>query len=192
MLITHPIAELSYISNGNYAIAGVWVLDGADRLSYISEITVDGNGRQSVLLKKNGDYEVDLKDLQSGLVYTFSAIIDHTPPSVSLVGVDEGGSTREDVTLVGIVAGDRVDVYKNGALIYSQRATKTVEKSPSISDPGEYRVVISDEAGNSLEYEFVREFTSNAASNIIILMLLFLVGASGFVFLIVNGKAKVK
>ena len=93
---------------------------------------------------------------------------------------------------MGILKGDHVDVYSGTEIIFTKTAAKDVDDPPTIGEPGDYKIVVSDEAGNVVEYEFTREFTSNAASNIIILMLLFLVGVSGFVFLIVNCKAKVR
>lgn len=191
-LYTHAVTALDYTALPALAIAGVWMLDGADRLSYISNITVNENGKQTVLLTSTGQYEVELKDLASGVIYSFRTEIDHTPPSVTLIGVEEGGSSRSDITLKGILKGDHVDVYRGKELIYSKTASKDVTDPPMITEPGDYRLVVSDEAGNTVEYEFTREFTSNAASNIIILMLLSLIGASGFIFLLVNGKAKVK
>jgi hypothetical protein len=119
-------------------------------------------------------------------------IIDRTAPNVVLVGVDDGGSTRENITVMGIQKGDHVDIYRGKELIFSKTAEKDVVDPPYLSEPGNYKLIVSDEAGNFVEYEFTREFTSNAASNLIILLLLFLVGTSGFIFLIVNGKAKVK
>ena len=191
-IYTHAVAALDYTALQTLAIANVWMLEGADRLSYISNITVNENGVQTVLLTGAGQYEVELKDLTSGTIYSFRIEIDHTPPSVTLIGVEEGGSSRGNITLEGIMKGDHVDVYRNKELIYSKTASKDVTDPPMITEPGDYRLVVYDEAGNTVEYEFTREFTSNAASNIIILMLLSLVGASGFIFLIVNGKAKVK
>ena len=191
-IFTHAVKELDYFAEPGFSIAGVWMIDGADRLSFVSQIAVDENGTQFVSLTQSGEYDVELKDLLSGAIYSFRTEIDHTPPNVTLVGVEEGGSTREDVTVMGILKGDHVDVYRGTELIFTKTAAKDVDDPPTIGEPGDYKIVVSDEAGNVVEYEFTREFTSNAASNIIILMLLFLVGVSGFVFLIVNGKAKVR
>ncbi len=191
-IFTHAITSLDYTVLPGFAISGVWLVDGADRLSYVSQISTDETGAQKVSLNQSGAYDIELKDLLSGTVYGFGVSIDHTPPDVTLEGVDHGGTTRNDVTIMGLLKGDHVDVYRGQELVYSKTATKDVDNPPFISEPGNYRIVVSDEAGNTVEYEFTREFTSNAASNIIILMLLSLVGASGFIFLIVSSKAKVK
>ena len=191
-IFTHAVKEFDYTVKENYAISGVWLIDDADRLSYISSVSIDTEGKQNVHIAETGSYTVELKDLSSGVIYNLDISIDRTAPSVVLVGVDEGGTTRENITVMGLEKGDHVDIYRGKELIFSKTATKDVTDPPYITEPGSYRLVVSDEAGNAVEYEFTREFTSNAASNIIILMLLSLVGASGFIFLIVNGKAKVK
>jgi hypothetical protein len=191
-IYTHAVKEFDYTAQKHFAISGVWLLGDTDKLSCIDKLSVDQDGNQTISLAETGSYNVELKDLVTGVIYVLDIIIDRTAPNVVLVGVDDGGSTRENITVMGIQKGDHVDIYRGKELIFSKTAEKDVVDPPYLSEPGNYKLIVSDEAGNFVEYEFTREFTSNAASNLIILLLLFLVGTSGFIFLIVNGKAKVK
>ena len=69
---------------------------------------------------------------------------------------------------------------------------ETDGQSPIISKAGKYRVVISDEAENTIEYTFTREFTTNTASNVFILLILVVIVAGGFVYLVLREKNKIK
>jgi hypothetical protein len=64
--------------------------------------------------------------------------------------------------------------------------------TPQFTKPGEYKIVIYDEAGNSVEYEFVREFKTNTASNVVICLLMLLMAIGGLIYIRLNGKIRVK
>ena len=59
-------------------------------------------------------------------------------------------------------------------------------------DFGNYTVVIEDEAGNSISYEFTKEFATNTFSNIFICLLLISFGAIGIIYIRFNGKVRTK
>jgi hypothetical protein len=60
------------------------------------------------------------------------------------------------------------------------------------SDFGSYSVVIEDEAGNVVRYEFVKEFATNTYSNVFICLLLIAIGAIGIIYIRFNGKVRTK
>ena len=126
-------------------------------LPILSSVSIDQDGKQKVYLAETGSYNVELKDLLTGIIYMLDISIDHTAPNVVLVGVDDGGTTRENITVMGLEKGDHVDIYRGKELIFSKTATKEVTDPPYLSEPGSYRLVVSDEAGNTVEYEFTRE-----------------------------------
>ena len=141
--------------------------------------------------KTEGRYEIELYHHETGESFSFSVVIDDTAPAIELVGVEEGGVTRKNITFKGLQKGDVVEIYKGKQLI--ERYTVEADgMSPEIKKAGNYRVVITDEAGNSVEYAFSREFTTNVASNLFILLLLTLTVAGGFIYLVLRDKNKVR
>ena len=104
---------------------------------------------------------------------------------------EPGTTTRGNVTLDGLTKGDTVHIYRDGTL-YATYVIDGSGKPPVISEAGEYRVVVTDLAGNTVSYDFVRAFTTNTASNIFIILLLLLTAFGGLVLIRLKGKLRTK
>jgi hypothetical protein len=112
-----------------------------------------------------------------------------------LVGAENGGVTRNNVSITGLVSGDMIYVYKDGELVTAyivEGNSETVLDLLQNGDFGSYSVVIQDEAGNSVTYEFAKEFATNTFSNIFICLLLVSFGAIGIIYIRFNGKVRTK
>ena len=86
-------------------------------------------------------------------------------------------------------------VYKNGELISTYIVdgnSETVLELLGNGDFGDFLIHIEDEAGNSVTYEFTKEFATNTYSNIFICLLLMLFGAIGIIYIRFNGKVRTK
>jgi hypothetical protein len=86
-------------------------------------------------------------------------------------------------------------VYKDGAgwkTYFVDGESETVLDLLGNSDFGSYSVVIEDEAGNVVRYEFVKEFATNTYSNVFICLLLIAFGAIGIIYIRFNGKVRTK
>ena len=147
--------------------------------------------RHVYAFKLEGQYEIDLYHQATGETFSFTVFIDDTAPTAVLVGVEQKGTTRKNVTLEGLQAGDVVKIY-NGKKLEQTFKVEADGQSPTIKEAGKYRVVITDEAGNTTEYRFTREFTTNTASNLLIILLLSLTVAGGFIYIVLRDKNKIK
>ena len=191
-IIGHAFKDFTYVADEGYAITDVWFTVDGFKLSYVGDVTIGADGKQSYSLKDVGTYELVITELATSKTHRFSVTIDRTPPAATLVGVEDGGRTREPVTLSGVEIGDLVEVYRNGELVFSKRATSEVVDPPYIESSGDFRVVITDEAGNSVEYTFHKEFATNLASNIILLIMMLIAVAGAMLYLYLGKKVKVK
>ena len=93
---------------------------------------------------------------ESGQLYNFNVVIDTTPPVVSLIGVDNGGST-EDIVII---------VSDEEALTFVARKDNTetrIELGKEISKDGDYEIVAYDVAGNEVELKFTIDYSVNTA-----------------------------
>jgi hypothetical protein len=143
----------------------------------------------------NHSYEFELLHTDSEQMCYFTMRIDNTPPEAVLVGAEDGGVTRENVTIEQLKNGDMIYVYKDGAgwkTYFVDGESETVLDLLGNSDFGSYSVVIEDEAGNVVRYEFVKEFATNTYSNVFICLLLISFGAIGIIYIRFNGKVRTK
>ncbi len=191
-IITHAFNDFAYVAEDGFAITEVWFTVDGFRLSYVGDVIVDEQGRQTYRLGEEGTYELAITDLVLEKTSRFTVSIDKIAPTATLVGVENGGVTREGVTLNDLQIGDLVEVYKNGELIFSQRVTSEVVDPPMIESWGDFRIVVTDEAGNSIEYTFEKQFATNLATNVIILMMMLLAVAGAMMYLYLGKKVRVK
>ncbi len=188
----HPVKSFTFTAEEGYAINQVWLYTDGFKISYAGEVVTDGEGNQQFTFAADGRYELTLLHILSGSYVTFDMYIDNVAPSTRLEGVEEGGSTRGEAFVSGLTEGDTVKIYKDGELKTSYTVHSANHTTQPIDEPGEYRVVISDAAGNTVEYSFTRAFTTNRASNIVIILLLVMISAAGLVYLGIKGKKKIK
>ncbi|GHV02706.1 hypothetical protein FACS1894211_14660 [Clostridia bacterium] len=78
-------------------------------------------------------------------VYAFT--VDKTAPAGALTAM-ANGVTNETVTLVFADEGARGEWYKDGVLVGGY------ESGEEVTEDGEYRIVLTDRAGNATEYTF--------------------------------------
>ena len=143
---------------------------------------------------ENGRYVVSMMSDVTGVTSTFEFTINTMAPSVSLVGCKEGETTINDVTIEGCKVGDRIKIYK--ATKSGEKLVKVVEVSsvatqiPTITDGGEYRVVVESEAGVATEFNFVRKHVMNTSGSIFIMILVGVASVGLFAGLVYRNKSK--
>ena len=178
-----------------YSFSQIWYITDGHRVSLVSDVTLNESGAQSYTFSTDGVYEIELLHTASNQICYFTLNVDNVPPEALLVGAENGGVTRNNVTLEGLKSGDMIYVYKNGALISTyivEGNSETVLEMLGNGDFGSYSVVVQDEAGNSATYEFTKEFATNTFSNIFICLLLVSFGAIGIIYIRFNGKVRTK
>ena len=105
-------------------------------------------------LSEDGHYVITIENFD-GIKNTYSFTIDTEDPTVSLNGVENGGTVNTDVSLDHA---ERAEFYKNGELV-GEYASGT-----PITDDGDYRIVICDFAGNVTEVSFSIDKTAPVAT----------------------------
>ena len=132
-------------------------------ISVESVIKDDENYEYEVLegklyLHDEGAYTVNIKDNRTGIDYSFKINIDTTPPTLELVNVENGGSTKK-VVIMKNVSENPYDIY-----ILVDGVPFEYKLGDEIEKCGRFVVVLSDEAGNSTTYTFERVYSLNGAS----------------------------
>ena len=103
-------------------------------------------------LFEDGTYEVGI--VVNGKTYTFTVTVDCTAPTLKLDGVENGGTTKGGVILSELTESATVEVYRDGKKIEYTLGSE-------LTEVGQYRVVVTDEIGNSSEYTFAIEYSMN-------------------------------
>ena len=117
---------------------------------------------------EDGTYIVTAR--ADGKEYEFALLLDATPPTIVIDGVENGGVADAVVTLSEPSEQATVEVYFNGELI-------PYELGQELSEYGEYRVVVTDQAGNVSEYSFTLEHILNGgAIALIVIVILVVIG----------------
>lgn len=105
-----------------------------------------------------GQYLVNILDNNSGEKYSFNITIDTTPPTLELVGVENGGSTKKLVSMKNISEDNCTLVVMVDGIYFDYKLGDEIEKA------GRFVVTLTDEAGNSTTYTFDRIYSLNGAS----------------------------
>lgn len=96
-------------------------------------------------LLEDGTYEVGV--VANGATYSFTVTVDTTAPTLKLEGVEDKGITKNGVTLSDLSEKAMVEVYRNDEIV-------EYTFGEMLTEAGEYRVVVTDEAGNTTAYAF--------------------------------------
>lgn len=134
-----------------------------------------GVGGNHLVFTVDGIYTVTAQS--EGVVYSFELTLDSTPPTIDLIGVKNGGVSGKSVIISNLSEQATVIVFKDGELI-------EYELGNELSAYGEYRVLVTDEAGNQSEYAFTLKHVLNGGAVALIVIGILLAGAAvvGIVF----------
>ena len=149
---------------------------GLEKVSVNGEETRLNYG--DLTLDKSGTYEIAVT--VNGKDYTFTVTVDSTAPAITLTGVENNGSTKGSVILSDLTENATVEIYKNGEKI-------NYKLGDELTEDGQYRVVLTDELGNTSEYNFEILYSVNAGAVALIVIVL-LVAIGGIVTVIVMRK----
>ena len=124
---------------------------------YILDATRDGEpifaGRYSVAMEEEGDYVVQYECSATDVVYKLQTTIDRSPTFLTFDGrIDSQGRIRSALKVTGAQTGDKLYLFRSG-----ESVDLKVESDGSgvITEPGNYRLIVKDPAGNSVEYVFI-------------------------------------
>ena len=163
-IITKKQKNLSHILQENISVKSITKNDEIYQL----ELT-----ENKLYLYDEGEYKVTILDENFNKEYSFEITIDTTPPTLELVGVTNGGTTKK-VVIMKNVSEEPYSIYITvDGIPFEYKLGDEIEKS------GQFIVVLTDEAGNSTTYTFERLYSLNGPSIAV------LAGLGGLVVLLI-------
>lgn len=193
-IITKQKDKFSYTTPYEYHVTELWY-DGGDgvKISYLKFVN-QSDYSSSFEFVENGKYTVVMTSGVTGRVSQFEFTINTNAPAVSLVGCNVGETTINDVTLNGCVIGDTIKIYRATStgeeLLQEIEVTSLMTKMPTISEGGEYRIVVESEAGVATELTFVRKHVMNTSGSIFIMVMIGVAVVGLFAGLVYRNKSK--
>ena len=151
-----------------------------DDMPNFERVVIDGEEKRlnygTLELFEDGVYEVCV--VAGGETYTFTVTVDGTAPTLALVGVENGGSTKKGVTLSEPSEDAEVKVFRNG--------TETAyELGGTLTKAGQYRVTVTDKCGNVTEYSFrIQKGLSGGIIALIVIGCVLLLGGAATVLVL--------
>ena len=124
---------------------------------YILEAMRDGQSvyedRYSLDMEPEGAYSIEYECSSTNLVYKLETTVDRTPPSLVFQGkLDSQGRVRSKLEFRGLQADDRIYLERAGEAVVPELNS---DGSGTVYDPGNYRMIVMDAAGNSVQYDFI-------------------------------------
>lgn len=182
-IVNNSLGRFDYSAPYNFMISEVWKTDSKGN---ISQIDTDG---KSISLEENGDYVVGVTGVGILSSFRFTVTVDNTPPSITLVGVEDKGITANNVSVKGLKNGDNVKVYKDGVLVEDIDVSLS-SSVPEITTGGDYKIVVTNIQGVSSEYTFTRKKIANAATSVFIIVVLAMMSVGIAIGLLYHTKQK--
>lgn len=140
----------------------------------IQELDIQDN---TLYLVDEGLYQVTVLDKTVNKKFTFNLTLDTTPPTIELVGTENGGYTKSEVSTR--------NASENPIYIYASNNSEEFEYKlgEKMKDTGSYKLIVVDEAGNQSVYEFTIVYSLNGASialfgamlAVVVILIIFLV-----------------
>lgn len=190
-IYTHVLSEFSYDSPYNYIFTRIdYTNRSGTTMSYLDKV-IQHDTYSSVVLGDNGTYDLYMTSLADRSIVTFSIEINDEKPNVSLVGVENNGTTSDNVTIQGYQVGDVIRIYKDNTLLRTINVLTSDMSSPVISELGDYRIEVTNTQGNTTVLEFKRQYTANSASSILIIVILVVVSSALFAGLFFRKREKI-
>jgi hypothetical protein len=192
-IVTRAQNGFTYTTPYEYHITELWY-EGADgvKISYMNFVD-HTDFTSSFDFTENGKYTVTMMSDVTGVISSFEFTINTNAPDVSLVGCNVGETTINDVTIAGCKVGDRIKIYKitetGEKLVKEVEVTSSVQ-APTISEGGDYRVVVESEAGVATELKFTRKHVMNTAGSVFIMIMVGVAAVGLFAGLVYRNKSK--
>ncbi len=124
---------------------------------------------RKLYLYDEGIYKVNILDEKTDKEYSFEITIDTTPPTLELINVENGKTTKKVVVMKNISEENCTLYITVDGVPFEYKLGDEIEKC------GRFIVTLTDEAGNSTTYTFEREYSLNGPSIAVIVGLCLLV-----------------
>ena len=136
-----------------------------------------------------GTYEVQIKNKYVYSITVVTITIDKTIPQAVLAGCNNGDVTTKDISLDKLQNGDIVTVYKDDEIV--QQVEIGVGKDmKTITEGGNYHIVVENRAGSVVEYNFEKLSIANGALSTLIIIGLVGIAGTFFAVLVLRNRSK--
>ena len=109
--------------------------------------------RYSVDMEEEGEYAIVYTCSATGMEYKLNLTVDRTPPALLFSGkLDRQGRVRSKLDFQGLQNGDRIYLTRSGNVVEPEL---NGDGTGTVYDPGNYVMIVTDSAGNSVEYDFI-------------------------------------
>ncbi|MBR6221887.1 MAG: hypothetical protein IKQ71_00465 [Lachnospiraceae bacterium] len=122
-----------------------------------------------VEMEEEGTYSITYTCSANSKEYYLNVTIDHTPPAVTFDGLDEKNRARGPVTVNGLTKTDKVYVTYEGE-------EGRLNMHNQVTESGDYRIVVSDDAGNIVDKEFTILVYFNNQAWLFLLLIVLVIG----------------
>lgn len=156
---------------------------------YLLEATRDENpiyaDRYSVSMEAEGNYTVEYECSGTDIVYKLVTRIDRTPPALSFTGkTDSEGRIRSALKFSGLEEGDSIFLTRFGEWTAPKL---NGDGTGEVTEAGNYTMLVTDSAGNTVEYSFIILQYYNMQSWVFFL-LVFIVLAAVIIYIVVKRR----
>ena len=143
-----------------------------------NDVVLEQENKDSVLyLVDEGQYKITVFDNSVNKEFSFNLTLDTTPPTIDLVGVENGGYTKSEVTTRNP---SETPIFLT---LINNGTEEEYELGGKLENAGTYKLIVSDIAGNLTEYEFTIVYSFNGATialfggllAIVVIIIIFLV-----------------
>lgn len=149
-IITKKKQSLKHLLEKNISVTKI----EKDEANFDFEI----NDENQLYLVDEGKYKIDVYDGNKNQNFSFEITIDTTPPTLELIGVENGGSTKNIVVMKNVSEKPYELFVTVDGINFDYKLGDEIEKC------GRFEVVLIDEAGNSTTYTFERIYSLNGSS----------------------------
>jgi len=181
----NQICAFTIVTNDTGAITQYIMPDGFNVTRVIKDGQEIRTGRGSVDMTEEGYYEISYQCYLTQIDYYLTVNVDHTPPNVKFVGIDDKDHARGPVTLEGVQDDDTVYVSFN-------EGTPKVTTDYELTESGDYLVMIIDKAGNVQQQELTIFTYLNIKAVAFLLIVLALIIGIGVALYISRKKLRVR
>lgn len=169
----------AYTNTESMKVSGVYSITGASLDGSTIEVTDD-----SLRFTSEGTYEIQIKNLATKVTETVTTTVDRTAPTLKLAAVGENNLASGPV--------DISDADPNWTLTIYLNNEEITPSSTTLKDAGVYSITVTDQAGNSSNYQFtILIYLNSVGIALIIVVVVLAIGF--FVYLmIMRNKQRVR
>ena len=188
-LISNNMNNFKYEVPNDYTVSSAYYID--EKGVKVTCFNVVDQAKNIIDLQNSseGTYEFQIKNKYDNSIITFTVTIDKSTPNAVLDGCNNGETTTKTISLRNLNAGDIVSVYKDGTLVQKVEVSGATTIQ-DITESGNYRIIVENRAGATVEYTFQKLNIANGALSALVIIGLLAVSGGFFAVLLLRNRSK--